>query len=215
MGSFDKANEPAATEGGRPKPEDLKDHLLIVRVLEHRRDNPIGIKRTVINSDGSKEDVPADCIIADVVDLDAAEGAEQVFYDYIFFQSKLIAHFKTNVGSTLLGTLGKYPDQGERKGAYYFTDQAAIPRIAAVGESWVNNNPEFFGAMAPHTDSRKQRAAAAAAARSGGGQANNHGQHSNSPGGEEAWAKVHSAQSTLEQMRNSNNGGFNDEKVPF
>jgi hypothetical protein len=210
---FNKANEPAATDGGRPKPEALKGHLLIVRVLEHRDDNPMGIKRKIgINEDGTDREAPADCIVADVVDLDG--DPQEVYYDYIFLQAKLIAHFKTNVGNTLIGTLNQHPNMGDRKGAYYFQDQAGMPRIAAVGEDWVNRNPEFFGAMAPHTQSRKT---ALSNANSGGGQGNqarDNGQHSNSPGGEEAWDKVRATQSTLESMRQRAGNGF-EEEVPF
>jgi hypothetical protein len=206
VGNFNKANDAAPSGDGRPKPEDLVNHLLIVRVIAHKDDNPIGIKRER-EENGVKVEYPADCVIADVVDLDA-EG-QPAYYDYIFLQAKLIAHFKTNVGNTLIGTLGKYPDMGQRKGAYYFTDQAGIPRIVAVGDAWANNNPEFFTAQAPGSPQRQTR-------QSNGGPAQDHGQHSNSPGGEEAWAKVHGARSTLEQMRNSGNGGgFDDEKVPF
>lgn len=209
---FDKANEPAATDGGRPKPEALKGHLLIVRVLEHRNDNPMGIKRKIgVNEDGTDREAPADCIVADVVDLDG-EGQE-AYYDYIFLQAKLIAHFKTNVNNTLIGTLNQHPKVGERQGAYYFQDQAGIPRIAAVGEDWAARNPEFFGAMAPHTQSRKT---ALATAQSGGSASAGHdsGQHSGAAGTEENWAKVHAAQSTLESMRQRAGNGF-EEKVPF
>ncbi len=210
---FDKANEPAASEGGRPKPEALRGHLLIVRVLEHRDDNPMGIKRKIgVNDDGTDREAPADCIVADVVDLDGE--TQEVYYDYIFLQAKLIAHFKTNVGNTLIGTLNQHPNMGERKGAYYFQDQAGIARIASVGEDWVNRNPEFFGAMAPHTQSRKTALSSAQSGGGSGNQARDNGQHSNSPGGEEAWAKVRQTQSTLESMRQRAGNGF-EEEAPF
>lgn len=217
---FNKANEPAATDGGRPKPEALKGHLLIVRVLEHRDDNPMGIKRKIgINEDGTDREAPADCIVADVVDLDG--DPQEVYYDYIFLQAKLIAHFKTNVGNTLIGTLNQHPNMGDRKGAYYFQDQAGMPRIAAVGEDWVNRNPEFFGAMAPHTQSRKT-ALAAKNSDNGGGQAADHGQHAGSRGTQENWDAVHAAQnrggggvSTLDQMRQRANNGFETDEAPF
>lgn len=225
MSSFNKANEAAATDGGRPKPEALKGHLLIVRVLEHRNDNPMGIKRKIgINEDGTDKEAPADCIVADVVDLDG--DPQEAYYDYIFLQAKLIAHFKTNVGNVLLGTLNQHPNVGDRKGAYYFQDQAGMPRIAAVGEDWVGRNPEFFGAMAPHTQSRKTALSAANTNGGGnGGAAADNGQHSGSQGTEENWAAVHAAQnrgggggggvSTLDQMRQRGNNGFETDEPPF
>jgi hypothetical protein len=224
MSSFTKANEPAATDGGRPKPEALKGHLLIVRVLEHRDDNPMGIKRkTGVNEDGTDREVPADCIVADVVDLDGVDengqSQQEVYYDYIFLQAKLIAHFKTNVGNVLLGTLNQHPNVGDRKGAYYFQDQAGIPRIAAVGEDWVNRNPEFFGAMAPHTQSRKTALSNANSGGGSGNQARDNGQHSGSRGSQENWDAVHAAQnpqrSTLEQMRQAQGNGFENDEPPF
>lgn len=222
MSSFDKANEAAAGDGNRPKPADLKGHLLIVRVLEHRQDNPMGIKRKAgVNEDGTDREVPADCIVADVVDLDDKEGIGPVYYDYVFLQAKLIAHFRTNVGNTLIGTLNQHPQQGERQGAYYFQDQAGMPRIAAIGEDWVSKNPEFFGAMAPHTQSRKT-ALAAKNSDNGGGQAADHGQHAGSRGTQENWDAVHAAQnrggggvSTLDQMRQRANNGFETDEAPF
>ena len=188
---FDKANDAAPSGDGRPKPDQLVDHLLIVRVVEHRKDNPIGITRTVgKNPDGSEITEPADCVIADVVDLDAQNP--EPMYEYIFLQSKLIAHFKTNIGKLLIGTLGKYPDQGQRKGAYYFTDQSHIMRQAAVGEAWANNNREFFTTQAPGQATRK------VATQSNVFQT----QHQDSGTG----------QSTLELMRNQSNGSS---EAPF
>jgi hypothetical protein len=201
---FDKANEAAATGDGRPKPEDLKEHLLIVRVIAHADDNPMGIKRKVgVNEDGTDQEAPADCIIADVVDLDGVD--QPAYYDYIFLQAKLIAHFKTNVGNTLIGTLGKLPDQGQRKGAYFFTDQAHLPRIVAVGEAWAANNPDFFGPQAPGRATRQTRAERTEAVA--------HGQHEPAQPGQAA--NVRKVASTLEAMRATGNGGFDDEKAPF
>lgn len=221
MSSFTKANEPAATEGGRPKPEDLKGHLLIVRVLEHAKENPIGIKRKVgINDDGTDREALVDCIIADVVDLDDPNGVGPVYYDYIFLQMKLIQHFKTNVGNVLIGTLNQHPNMGDRKGAYYFQDQAGMPRIAAIGEDWVSKNPEFFGQMAPHTQSRKTALAAAQSGGGSGDQARDNGQHTNSRGTQENWDAVHAAQnrggsSTLDAMRQRQGNGFENDEPPF
>lgn len=200
---FDKANEAAATGDGRPKPEDLKEHLLIVRVIAHNDDNPMGIKRkTGVDESGQDIEVPADCIVADVVDLDGED--QPAYYDYIFLQAKLIAHFKTNVGNTLIGTLGKLPDQGQRKGAYFFTDQAHLPRIVAVGESWAHNNPDFFSNQAPGATTRKTRADRS--------EAMAHGQHDRAEPGQAG--NVRKVASTLEAMRSSGNG-FEDDKIPF
>jgi hypothetical protein len=200
---FDKANEAADTGDGRPKPEQLKDHLLIIRVIAHRDDNPMGIKRKAgVNEDGTDREVPADCILADVVDLDS--DGQPVWYDYVFLQAKLIAHFKTNVGRTLIGTLGQAPNAGDRKGAYFFTDQAHLARISAVGEAWANNNPEFFTSQAPGNTARKTREDRT--------QAMDHGQHGKVADG--AWDGVRNAQSTLEQMRQRQTNGFTEE-VPF
>lgn len=145
---FDKANEAATSASDRPKPAQLKDHLLIVRVIEHRNDNPMGVTRTSKNAEtGAEITTAADSVIADVVDLDS-EG-QPVYYDYVFLQSKLIQHFKTNVGMTLIGVIGQHPDQGERRGAYYFTDRWSVPREKAVAEAWAQNHPEFFASQAP------------------------------------------------------------------
>ena len=150
---FDQANEPAKESGGRPKPADLKDHLLIVRVIKHSDDNPMGVMRKRKNAETGQEfEVPADCVVADVVDLDAED--QPVHYDYVFLQSKLIQHFKTNVGKTLVGVIGQHPNVGERQGAYYFTDRVTVARERAVAEAWVANHPEFFGSQAPGNAAR-------------------------------------------------------------
>jgi len=187
---FDQANEPAPTEGGRPKPEALVNHLMIIRIIEHSQDNPMGITRTSKNAQtGAEIKTPADCIVADVVDLDG--DGQEAYYDYIFLQSKLIQHFRTNVGKTLIGTLGKHPDVGERKGAYYFTDRVQVARERAVAEAWVNNHPEFFGSQAPGNTARKSNAPSANSSDDG----------TSASGG-----------STLEAMRNQGNHG---DEAPF
>jgi hypothetical protein len=151
---FDKANEPAASEGGRPKPADLKGRLLIIRVIEHSQDNPAGVTRKSKNAEtGEDITTPADCIIADVVDLDADD--QPVYYDYLFFQAKLIAHFKANQKRTLIGVIGQHPNQGDRQGAYYFTDRSEFRRDVATAESWANNHPEFFTTQAPGSGKRE------------------------------------------------------------
>lgn len=190
---FDEANAPAPNEGGRPKPADLKDHLLIVRVVKHSLDNPLGVVRKSKNAEtGQDIENPADCIIADVVDLDADD--QPVFYDYVFLQSKLIQHFKTNVGKTLIGSLGQQPNVGDRQGAYFFTDQFKFGRQRSYAEAWVANHPEFFGSQAPGNADRK----------------------SNAPTGNGGSAESESANagsgSTLDRMRNSGN---DSEEAPF
>lgn len=188
---FDKANEPAPSEGGRPRPDALIGKLLIIRIVEHSPDNPIGITRTSKNAEtGLEIKTPADCIIADVVDLD--DENQPVFYDYIFLQSKLIQHFRTNIGKTLVGTLGQHPGQGDRKGAYYFTDRSEIRREVAVAEAWVANHPEFFTSQAPGNTARKSNAPVA-------------------NGGEPEPESAGSG-STLETMRRQGNSG---DEAPF
>lgn len=135
---FDTATAPAENTDGRPKPEGLVDHLIIVRVRDWSQDNPMGITREVKDAAGVITQVPADCIKADIVDLDHEN--QPMYLDYIFLQAKLIAHFKANVGKTLIGILGKHPDQGQRKGAYYFTDQSKVARNLAIGQAWMANN---------------------------------------------------------------------------
>lgn len=187
---FDKANEPAKEAGGRPKPVDLVDRLLIIRILEHSDDNPMGLKRKRKNAETGEEfEVPADCVLADVVDLDTED--QPAHYDYVFLQAKLIQHFKTNVGSTLIGMIGKHPNVGERQGAYYFTDRINVARERAVAEAWVANHPEFFGSQAPGNSARKSNAPTG-----------NGGSESESDAGG----------STLDRMRASGN---NSEEAPF
>lgn len=152
---FDKANEPATGSSG-PKVIDLVNKLLIIRVLEHVSAANSTRTRTKKNEDGSETEISVDYIVADVVNLDAKTGEQEIMYDFNFFQGKLIAHFKTNVGKTLIGTMGKYPDTNIQ-GAYYFTDQSELPRINAVGQAWAQNNVEFFTTQAPGQPTRAKR----------------------------------------------------------
>lgn len=188
---FSKANEPAPSEGGRPKPADLRGKLLIIRVIEHADKNPMGVTRKSKNAEtGQMIEVPADCIVADVVNLDSDD--QEVYYDYIFLQGGLIKHFKTNVGETLVGMINQYPDQGERKGGYYFEDRYNARRDMAEAESWVNNHPEFFTTQAPGNTARKSNAPV-------------------SNGGSDSEEDTGSG-STLEAMRRQGNNG---DEAPF
>lgn len=187
---FSKANEPAPSEGGRPKPVELRGKLLIIRIIEHSNDNPMGITRKSKNAEtGQMIETAADCIVADVVNLD--DEQQPAYYDYIFLQGGLIKHFKTNVGETLVGIINQYPDQGERKGGYYFEDRFNARRDMAEAESWVNNHPEFFGSQAPGNSARKSNAPV--------GNGGSDVEEDTGPG------------STLDAMRRHSN----DENVPF